>query len=89
MVNDFDDVTQCVVVGLEHPERGEEVCAVVVPAVQDVDVDALTERARIRLSAYKVPTRWVITTADRIPTLASGKLDRRTLRAMVLDDALA
>jgi acyl-CoA synthetase (AMP-forming)/AMP-acid ligase II len=89
VVNDFDDVTQCVVVGLEHPERGEEVCAVVVPAVEDVDVDALTERARIRLSAYKVPTRWVITTADRIPTLASGKLDRRTLRAMVLDDALA
>jgi acyl-CoA synthetase (AMP-forming)/AMP-acid ligase II len=89
VVNDFDDVTQCVVVGLEHPERGEEVCAVVVPAVEDVDVDALTERARIRLSAYKVPTRWVITTADRIPTLASGKLDRRTLRTMVLDDALA
>jgi acyl-CoA synthetase (AMP-forming)/AMP-acid ligase II len=52
-------------------------------------VDALTERARIRLSAYKAPTRWVITTADRIPTLASGKLDRRTLRTMVLDDALA
>jgi acyl-CoA synthetase (AMP-forming)/AMP-acid ligase II len=56
-----------------------------VPAAQDVDVEALASRARRHLSAYKVPTRWVITPSERIPTLPSGKFDRRKLRTLVTD----
>lgn len=83
VIEGFADVAQCVVIGLEHADRGEEVCAVVVPAADTVDVDAVERRTRDVLSSYKVPTRWVTATSDQIPTLASGKLDRKTLRAWV------
>lgn len=83
VIEEFADVAQCVVVGLEHAERGEEVCAVVVPTADAVDMDSLERRTRDALSSYKVPTRWVTATSDQIPTLASGKLDRKTLRAWV------
>jgi len=83
VVEAFSDVAQCVVVGVEHRERGEEVCAVVVPAAGGVDLDSLARRTRAALSSYKVPTRWITATSDRIPTLASGKLDRKALRAWV------
>lgn len=83
VIEGFQDVAQCVVVGIEHSERGEEVCAVVVPAADGVDVEAVASRARDALSSYKVPTRWVTVDSDQIPTLASGKLDRKTLRAWV------
>ncbi|MCV7278958.1 acyl--CoA ligase [Mycolicibacterium flavescens] len=88
VIEGFADVAQCLVLGIDDAARGEEVCAVVVPAGADVDVDALTARTREQLSAYKVPTRWVVTTSDRIPTLPSGKFDRKTLRTMVVDGVL-
>lgn len=94
VVERFDDVTQCVVVGLDHPERGEEVCAVIVPAAPSTTPTApptapadLTARTRAQLSAYKVPTRWFRAAADQIPTLPSGKLDRRTVRARLREGA--
>lgn len=87
VVEGFDDVAQCVVVGVEHPARGEEVCAVLVPAGGDLDVDSVAQRTAALLSAYKVPTRWVTATSAQIPTLPSGKLDRKALRAWVRDGA--
>lgn len=86
---EFPDVAHCVVIGVDDAERGEEVCAVVVPAgAVDVDVDSLAKRARMRLSSYKVPTRWVIVTSDQIPTLPSGKFDRKSLRQSIVEDRL-
>ncbi|MBU9765161.1 acyl--CoA ligase [Mycobacterium sp. TNTM28] len=82
------DVAQCVVVGVDDPQRGEEVCAIVVPTTA-VEVSTLTAFARDQLSAYKVPTRWVLTTSDGIPTLPSGKFDRKTLRQLVISGDLA
>ncbi|MET0900075.1 MAG: class I adenylate-forming enzyme family protein [Mycobacterium sp.] len=82
---EFPDVAQCVVLGVDDPERGEEVCAVVVPAT-NVDVESLDHRARERLSSYKVPTRWVIVTSDQIPTLPSGKFDRTSLRKWIVEN---
>jgi acyl-CoA synthetase (AMP-forming)/AMP-acid ligase II len=84
----FDDVSQCVVVGVDDAVRGEQVCAVVVPAAVGLDVDSLAVRTRELLSAYKVPTRWLSATSDLIPTLPSGKLDRKALRALVVAGAL-
>jgi len=88
VVEDFPDVSQCVVVGIDDPQRGEEVCAIVVPATAEIDLGSLAARTREQLSAYKVPTRWAITTTERIPTLPSGKFDRKALRALVVDGSL-
>ncbi|HKV18210.1 MAG TPA: class I adenylate-forming enzyme family protein, partial [Mycobacterium sp.] len=87
VIEGFADVTQCVVVGIDDPVRGEEVCAVVVAAAE-IDMESLAVRTREQLSAYKVPTRWLRAASDQIPTLASGKLNRRGLRALVIDGAL-
>ena len=87
VIAESPEVAQCVVIGIEDPQRGEEVCAVVVPT-SEVDVGTLTAHTRERLSAYKVPTRWVLTTSAAIPTLASGKFDRKALRQLVSDGGL-
>ncbi|WP_293243094.1 class I adenylate-forming enzyme family protein [Mycolicibacterium sp.] len=88
VVGEFAGVAQCVVVGVQDEARGEEVCAVVVPSSAEVDLTALAEHAREQLSAYKVPTLWAVVTTDQIPTLPSGKFDRRTLRGLVVDGAV-
>lgn len=88
VIADFDDVTQCIVVGIEDPVRGEEVCAVIVPADAELDVASLVARAREQLSTYKVPTRWAIAASEQIPTLQSGKFNRRALRELVVDGVL-
>ncbi|MDA2890665.1 class I adenylate-forming enzyme family protein [Mycolicibacterium sp. BiH015] len=83
VIEGFDDIAQCVVVGLDHAQRGEEVCAVLVPSTDRVDVDAVARRTREALSAYKVPTRWITATSGQIPTLPSGKLNRKALREWI------
>lgn len=88
VVERFSDVSQCIVVGIDDPVRGEEVCAVVVPAGAQIDVQSLAARTRDQLSAYKVPTYWVLATSGQIPTLASGKLNRKALQALVIDGTL-
>ena len=85
VIEQFADVAQCVVVGIDDPVRGEEVCAVVVPAAADFDVQRVLARARDHLSAYKIPTRWALATSDQIPTLPSGKLNRRGVRELIAD----
>jgi acyl-CoA synthetase (AMP-forming)/AMP-acid ligase II len=82
VVEQFPDVVQCVVVGVDDPERGEQVCAVVVPVAGGVDVADLSARVRAQLSSYKVPTRWVLATADQLPVLPSGKLNRKAVRQL-------
>lgn len=89
VIEQLDDVAQCVVVGLDDPERGEVVCAVMVPAASGVDVDSVAAHAREQLSPYKVPTKWATATSAQIPTLASGKLNRKALRAMVIEGDIA
>jgi len=88
VIEEFPEIAHCVVVGLDHPDRGEEVCAVVVPAAGELDIADLTARTRQQLSPYKVPTRWVVATADEVPALPSGKPDRRGLRTLVADGRL-
>lgn len=75
-------VTHAFVFGIPHPEMGEEVVAVVVPAPGvTVTPDVLAAQARKELSSYKVPTRWeLLDSEDLVPWLASGKPDKRALR---------
>lgn len=88
VIDEFAGVATCLVTGIEDPARGEQVCAVVVPAAGDIDLGALAAHTRAHLSAYKVPTRWILATSDQIPVLPSGKFDRKTLRTSIVDGVL-
>lgn len=58
-----------------------EVGAAVVTEAALADVRAAV---RERLSAFKVPTRWLVTPdPDRVPTTPTGKVDNRALRALL------
>ncbi len=93
VIEGFDEIAQCVVVGIEHPDRGEEVCAVLVAADSEsagaLDVESVARRAREAMSSYKVPTRWITVSSAQIPTLASGKLNRKALRDWVVASGAA
>lgn len=71
------------VLGVEDAARGQVVVAAVrVPRDRrGPDVDELRTALRARLSAYKVPQRYLFLADDEVPMLSSGKLDTRTLQA--------
>jgi acyl-CoA synthetase (AMP-forming)/AMP-acid ligase II len=75
-----DGVAACAVVGVSDDRWGEAVCAVVVPRKgASLTLDTVQEGVRRRLARYKVPRRLVLV-AD-LPVLASGKVDKKQLRA--------
>jgi acyl-CoA synthetase (AMP-forming)/AMP-acid ligase II len=71
------------VVGVDDDERGQVVAAALrVPAgTSEPDLDELRAALRRRISAYKVPVRYLVLADDEVPMLSSGKLDARALRA--------
>ena len=70
------------VVGVDDPARGQVVAAVLrVPAGGErPDVAALRTALRARLSAYKVPQRFVVLADADVPMLSSGKVDTAALQ---------
>lgn len=76
-------VRDACVVALPDERWGEVVAAVLVAVGQGVDVEALAEWARVRLSPPKRPRRWLV--VDRLPLNTSGKVDRGSVRREVLD----
>jgi acyl-CoA synthetase (AMP-forming)/AMP-acid ligase II len=75
-----DGVAACAVVGVPDDRWGEAVCAVVVPrGGASLTLDAVQEGVRERLARYKVPRRLVV--VAELPVLASGKVDKKRLRA--------
>jgi acyl-CoA synthetase (AMP-forming)/AMP-acid ligase II len=73
------------VVGIDDPDRGQLVAALVVgPA--DLEVEHLRSELRKNLSAYKVPRRIVVVAADDVPMMSSGKVDLRALRELLGGD---
>jgi acyl-CoA synthetase (AMP-forming)/AMP-acid ligase II len=81
-----DGVAACAVVGVPDEKWGEAVCAVVVPSAgASPSLEALQEGVRRRLARYKVPRRLVLVT--ELPVLASGKVDKKRLRADLTADA--
>jgi acyl-CoA synthetase (AMP-forming)/AMP-acid ligase II len=78
----FPDVSAAYVLGIPDAERGEAVAAVVVPeAGARLDVDDVRARLNREVSAYKVPTRWLVLDAGDVPMLANGKPDKRSMQA--------
>ncbi|GAA3446488.1 long-chain-fatty-acid--CoA ligase [Planomonospora venezuelensis] len=69
-------VRQAVVVGIPHPELGEEVAAVVTLRAP-VGPDELRDFAKERMAAYKYPRR--VSFTDELPMTPTGKVLKRTL----------
>ncbi|MFF8596470.1 class I adenylate-forming enzyme family protein [Streptomyces sp. NPDC015220] len=73
-------VRECLVIGVPHPDLGQEVAAVVVTdAGSSLTEESLTDFLRARLAYYKVPSRWRVT-SESLPRNATGKVIRREVR---------
>lgn len=70
-------VRDCAVVGVEDPEWGQIIVAVVVPAGTEPSAEDLREFVRGQLRGSRTPDRVVF--RDELPTNATGKVLRRDL----------
>ena len=74
-------VAQAFVTNVTDAGGAEEVAALVVSRAAP---DALAELARARLSAFKLPSLWlVIADAEQVPMSATGKVDKRALQELL------
>jgi acyl-CoA synthetase (AMP-forming)/AMP-acid ligase II len=81
VLSTFPELSAAYVVGLPHPDRGENVAvAVVLRDGTSLDRDTLHARLKAELSAYKLPRHYFFVTSGEIPMTDSGTLDRRKLR---------
>jgi acyl-CoA synthetase (AMP-forming)/AMP-acid ligase II len=80
---DFPGVSEVAVIGVADEEWGESVCAVVVMASGCAlpSADELRRHCRLRLAAYKVPTRFEFRAG--LPVNVSGKVLKTELRQTI------
>jgi long-chain acyl-CoA synthetase len=82
VVNKFEAVHDCAVVGIPHESLGEVPALFIVPRPgKTIDNDALLAHCRKELSAYKVPH--VVQPIAEIPRTGSGKILRYKLRELM------
>ena len=78
------DIAAVAVVGVAHPQWGEQVVAVATAADgATIDADAVLEWARGRLAGFKRPKALLV--RDALPVNASGKVLKRDLRVWAAD----
>jgi long-chain acyl-CoA synthetase len=74
-------VAEASVIGVAHPELGEEIAAfVTIRPTADVEADALIAHCRERLAGYKYPRR--VTILPELPRSVTGKVLKPELRRM-------
>ncbi|TDC93350.1 class I adenylate-forming enzyme family protein [Actinomadura sp. 7K507] len=79
---EYSGLRECAVVGVPHPDLGQEVAAVAVFAGAAPSAEELAAFAGERLAYFKVPTRWHITT-DPLPRNATGKVLRKQIETEI------
>jgi len=85
VLEEMDEVVTAFVVGIDHPDRGQDVvAAVALRPGASLDGDTVRARTKEELASYKVPRHIaVFETQTDLPWLDSGKLDRRRLTAIL------
>ncbi|MCR9096435.1 MAG: acyl--CoA ligase [bacterium] len=77
-------VAQVFVTNVRDPETDRDVVGAAILCREVSDAAALDRLARERLSAFKVPKRWVqLTSLDEVPMMATGKVDKNGLQALI------
>jgi acyl-CoA synthetase (AMP-forming)/AMP-acid ligase II len=80
------EVRSAFVVGVPDPARGQNVAAaVILKAGRELPWDALRERLRAELSAYKVPRHCFFFRDGELPFTDSGKIDKKKLSALLAE----
>ncbi len=79
----IEEVKLAFVVGVAHPDRGQDVVALVVPWRDDTpDASRLKDRLREELSSYKIPRHVLVIRDESVPWLVSQKVDRKALTGL-------
>jgi len=78
------EVRSAFVVGVPDPVRGQNVAAAaILKAGSQLGADALRERLRAELSAYKVPRHFFFYRDGELPFTDTGKIDKRKLAVIL------
>jgi malonyl-CoA/methylmalonyl-CoA synthetase len=78
VIDSVEGVGESAVIGLQHPDFGEGVAAVVTSKVGELNKEAILSACRAELASYKVPK--VIFAIDALPRNTMGKVQKNQLR---------
>ena len=82
VLHEHPDVADVAVVGLPHPDLGEEVGAAIrLRPGSTLTVEALTDYARQRMASFEVPSAWWLSD-EELPMTDAGKADKKRLRTI-------
>ncbi len=80
VLHEHPDVADVAVVGLPHPDLGEEVAAAIrLRSGATIDEEGLREYARGRMASFQVPSAWWFCD-EELPMTDAGKADKKRLR---------
>jgi malonyl-CoA/methylmalonyl-CoA synthetase len=83
VLDEFPGVRESCVIGAPHPDLGETLVALLVPADTRPDVASIEAALRNRLAGYKRPR--LIEVVDELPRNAMGKVQKAQLRQEYAD----
>ena len=84
LLDSLPEISESAVVGVPHPDFGEGVIAIVVPAGgKDIETPDVLDEIRTRMAAYKLPKQ--LFTVTELPRNTMGKVQKNQLRETYAD----